>query len=124
MKIIFIIDRLFIFFNVKTNIELAEKLGVSPTSISNWKKRNTIDYNLVFTKCEGINWNWLLSGIGDMLISNAPPTENSCLPCQHCIDKDALIKVLQKTIETQADFIELLKEKSLAYNAGQKRKAS
>ena len=67
MKIISIIERLFIYFQVDNNKQLAEKLGVSNTVLSNWKARNTIDYELLFTKCENINFNWLIKGNGQML---------------------------------------------------------
>jgi len=70
MKINFIIDRLHSYFQVNSNIELAKKLGVSPTTISNWKTRNTIDYELIFTKCEEVNYNWLINGEGDMYLKD------------------------------------------------------
>lgn len=60
MNIIFLIDRLKSYFQVNTLTELAEKLGVSITNISNWKSRNTMDWELIFTKCEKADFNWLL----------------------------------------------------------------
>ena len=73
MQISLIIDRLFAFFNVNSNVALSQKLGVSQTTLSNWKARNTIDYNILFTKCEGVNWNWLLFGTGPMILSGEKP---------------------------------------------------
>ncbi len=62
MKINLLLDRLFTYFKVDTNTALASKLGISPTTLSNWKARNTIDWDLIFTKCEGIDANWLVYG--------------------------------------------------------------
>lgn len=68
MKTIFILDRLMLYFQVDTQAQLAVKLGISTTTLSNWKARNTIDYPLIFTKCESINADWLIHGRGEMLI--------------------------------------------------------
>ena len=47
--------------------QFANLLGVSPSTISTWKARNTIDYDLIFAKCENLSASWLLSGSGNML---------------------------------------------------------
>ena len=49
------------------NAQFAKLLGVSPQTISAWISRNTFDYDLVFTKCEGLSPRWLLTGEGEML---------------------------------------------------------
>ncbi len=50
------------------DIELAEYLGVKQNTISTWKSRNTIDYDLIIAKCDFVNANWLLTGQGNMLL--------------------------------------------------------
>ena len=45
----------------------ANFLGVAPSTISSWLARNTIDYDLIFAKCENLSSDWLLTGEGDML---------------------------------------------------------
>ena len=57
------------YLNLKTDTELAFYLGVKPNVISNWRKRNTFDAELILTKCENINSTWLLTGKGEMLKS-------------------------------------------------------
>ena len=57
-----IIQRLKEYYGLSTNAELADKLGVAQNTISGWIKRNSIDYDLVFSKCEEVDFNWLLSG--------------------------------------------------------------
>lgn len=42
--------------------QLAEFLGVTTQSLSNWKSRNTIDYDVLFTKCVGEDLNWIING--------------------------------------------------------------
>ena len=48
----------------------AKFLGVAPSTISTWLARDTFDYDLLFAKCEEINAEWLLSGVGAMLKSD------------------------------------------------------
>ena len=45
----------------------AKHLGVAPSTISSWLARNTLDYDLLFEKCEGISSLWLLTGEGNMI---------------------------------------------------------
>lgn len=131
MKINLVIERLKVFFNVDTNAALAQKLGVSATTLSNWKNRNTIDYELLFTKCEGANFNWLFLGEGNMtipynLVHESPPGYGNI----QFNDQERIISSQQDTIEVQRRYIQCL-EKDIAklreerepVEDGQKRKA-
>ena len=64
-----ILNKLILHFAEGNNQKFAEKLGITPTSLSNWKARGTIDYENIYTKCEGINPHWLLTGEGEMFVS-------------------------------------------------------
>lgn len=68
-----VIDRLLEWYNV-TETQLAEKLGITQPAISNWRRRNTMDYGLVITKCEGVSLDWLFRGEG--VHSNDPGESN------------------------------------------------
>jgi|SRR5690606_5573934 len=56
-----ILNKIKLHYGFKSDAEFARFLGIKANSLSNWYKRNTIDYDLVFTKCEDINLEWLLS---------------------------------------------------------------
>ena len=45
----------------------ASMLGVRPQTINTWLSRNTFDSELIYSKCEGVSGDWLLSGEGSML---------------------------------------------------------
>jgi hypothetical protein len=45
----------------------ASMLGIKPQTINTWLARNTFDPELIYSKCEGISGDWLLSGEGEML---------------------------------------------------------
>lgn len=56
-------------YKFNSDVDFANFLGIKTTRLSNWRKRNTLDYKLVSTICEDINANWLLTGNGPMLKS-------------------------------------------------------
>lgn len=47
--------------------DFARYLGVSPTVLSNWYRRNTFDTNKIVNAFPEINEVWLLTGEGEML---------------------------------------------------------
>ena len=48
----------------KTDLELAQYLGVARSTLSNWMVRNSIDYPLLLNKMQDVDYNWLLTGKG------------------------------------------------------------
>lgn len=72
-----IIERLKIGLELSSDNALADSLGVSKTTLSNWKSRNSLDFPLVFSLCEHISLDWLLTGKGKMLKSNAQEDEEA-----------------------------------------------
>lgn len=60
-----ILDRAKAALNISSDVRLAEILGVSKSTLSNWKARNSIDYAILFTKCKQINLDWLITGDGN-----------------------------------------------------------
>ena len=76
-----IINELKNYLNIKTDSEFAKFLGLKQNTISSWKSRNSLDYDLIISKCDQINANWLLTGEGEMLKSkvsnnNLDPDDN------------------------------------------------
>lgn len=47
-----------------TDAQLAEWLGISRSTLSNWMARNSIDFPLVLGKLKQVDYNWLLTGKG------------------------------------------------------------
>lgn len=45
----------------------AKYIGVAPSTISSWLSRDTMDYDLLFAKCETLSPEWLLTGHGSMI---------------------------------------------------------
>ncbi len=56
---------------LKSDAEFARFLGIKPQTLSSWYSRNTFDIDLLYSKCELIDANFLLSGEGDV-VKKAP----------------------------------------------------
>lgn len=55
-----IIDKLKEYFNVKTDTDLAKSLGMSVSTVSNWRIRDSINYEIIFQNVKNVDYNWLL----------------------------------------------------------------
>ena len=55
--------------------QFAKMLGVSPQTVSAWCSRNTLDMELIYTKCVGVSPSWLLTGEGPMLRTDSPKAD-------------------------------------------------
>ena len=62
-----ILNRLKEAYNIQKDTDLANLLGISKSTLSNWVSRDSIDFDRVFSLCEHIDINWLLTGRGSML---------------------------------------------------------
>jgi phage repressor protein C with HTH and peptisase S24 domain len=69
-----ILNRLKTIKNLSSDRELADFLGITTQNLSNWRSRNTIDYDLLFTKCVDVDLNWILTGdvTSNGLVVNEP----------------------------------------------------
>lgn len=62
-----IIERLKEALEINSDSALAERLKVTKGTLSNWKARNSLDFKKVFSVCDLISIDWLLTGEGEML---------------------------------------------------------
>ena len=70
-----ILNELINYYANGNQTKFAELLGISVSALSNWKNRNVLDYELIFTKCQGLNAEWLFTGKGSMLKEAAQAPE-------------------------------------------------
>lgn len=77
------VKRLIDYYSNGNKRRFADKLGVSPQLINTWISRDTLNYDMVFAKCEYLSPLWLLSGEGAMIthdnehISDKPQDDSS-----------------------------------------------
>lgn len=77
-------------YKFNSDTEFAKFLGIRPQTLSNWMTRNSFDVDVLYTKCVGINTDFLLSGIGsvfkskeEVLSTFANPAPTSYLNSEH-----------------------------------------
>lgn len=49
--------------------QFAKRLGVGASTVSTWASRNSLDADLVFRKCDGVNYDFLVTGEGEMFVT-------------------------------------------------------
>ncbi|MEX0662736.1 MAG: helix-turn-helix domain-containing protein [Balneolaceae bacterium] len=59
---ILVLERLKKAYNMKYDTEVADFLGKDASTISTWKRRGTIDYATIFSKCSDLNANFIIHG--------------------------------------------------------------
>lgn len=74
-----IIERLKTIYELDTDSALAEFFGVKRNTISSWRSRNSINYDLIFAKCDALNFNWLITGEGEPFGKNYKQQEGSIM---------------------------------------------
>ncbi len=60
-----VLNRLKEALSVGTDTELADLLGIKKATLSNWRNRSSVDFLLVFSFCEHVNIDWLITGRGN-----------------------------------------------------------
>jgi len=86
---------------LKKELEFANFLGIKQNTLSTWHSRNTFDIDLISQKCDFLNYDWLLTGRGEMLKNNVTEVNIADSP-------QSEIEYLKREIQT---IRELLKEK-------------
>jgi len=109
-----ILNRIKKHYNLGSNVQLAKKLGINTSTLSGWaNKRGIGNWELIFEKCNDIDFNWLINGqklnlsIHNANTINEPlahyAIEKECPECKH---KERLIQQLQKENERLWKLIE------------------
>lgn len=90
-------------FSNGNKAQFANKIGVTPQTISTWISRNTFDTEKIFALCEGVSAEWLLTGKGSMLKNEQ---EN---PCKD-EDKGLIRELIEKNSELSRQLGEQINE--------------
>ncbi len=106
------------YYNFKSNLVFANFLGIKANTLSNWHSRNSIDYELIISKCVGINGHWLLTGEGEMFQEEAtvqsspilqePVIAAASVICASCGAKQEIIEILREQLQQKNKEIDCL----------------
>lgn len=103
-----VLNRIKEHFGLKSNAKLAAFLGIAPTTLSSWYSRDTFDLDIIYSKCVGLNLDWLLLGIGSKLRNNqSDPTEPTVIETEKSGEAAAFYRMYKEKDEENK---ELLKE--------------
>ena len=98
-------------------------LGVKPQTINTWIVRNSFDIEKVYSKCDGLSGDWLLTGEGEMLLCNR--FANDSAEVLELKKEIALLKAVHgkddKTLEVAMKLYQALGEAFNAYYEQMKR---
>ena len=98
-----VIDALRKHYGLKVG-EFAEMLGVGGSTVSTWAMRDSLDEDLIYRKCEGVNFKFLETGEGEMFQNPISVSE------QHLSYGDPLRQELEKELDklNRAELAKLL----------------
>ena len=127
------LEEMIIYYTDGNKSLFSRKIGVKPQTINTWLNRNTFDAELIYSKCEFISGDWLLSGVGEMIKStdsqniqitnsaaavnvnapiNAPITAKSENSENHLLallaEKDKVLEEKEKMIQEKERLIQIL----------------
>jgi hypothetical protein len=115
-----ILKQIKLHLGIKKDVELADYLEIPQSTLASWIKRNSIDIELIYSKCPDIDANWLLTGEGEMLKQKennnthifSEPREyyGNKVPSQTS-PKDLIIETQQKLIVSLEKNVVFLEEK-------------
>lgn len=95
-------------YNIKTDKQLADILGLSNQAFYSWRKRDSMQIELLIKAFEDINPLYLIKGEGDVRIENKQNAYNNG-------ELNQLLQEKERIISEQADHIKTLK-KSIVMN--------
>lgn len=88
---------------IKTDKDFAKYLGINPTTLSMWHKRNTYDAELLFTKCDFLNAETLLLGKGEVFKNEKLKKSDSLKVSQKVSQKSTKTKSEKNVIESNGN---------------------
>ena len=101
--------------------QFAKILGVKPQTINTWDSRGTFDLELIYSKCEGISADWLLTGEGQMLRSSTPKADGATSSPSEATPKTKKSEKISSTEDTTA-FLAYMREQATAHTKAIKEK--
>lgn len=90
--------------------DFARKIGITPQGLSSWITRGTFNLEIIYSKCENISADWLLSGEGNMIkdeaiSQNEVPNFVNAKLVQALADANKALSAANETILQQQEII-------------------
>lgn len=112
-----ILESLINFYTDGNKARFATKIGVKPQTINTWIVRDTFDIDVVYSKCEGVSGDYLLTGEGNILTKDR--FANNAHEVEQLKKEIAVLKAMHgkddKTLEIAMKLYQALGEAFTAY---------
>lgn len=115
-------------YKFKTTTSFAKFLGIKQNTLSNWYARNTIDYDRVISKCDGINGHWLLTGKGDPFCYENVKQEKNITTQEKPLSEDMkgdfetlIVKMILESDKFKKGVVQILSEEAEDINEKKKK---
>ena len=107
-----ILDRVKWLYSLKSDAALADFFEVKPQTVSTWRGRDSIPYDLIIAKCEGKSLDWIFRGEEPppVVAEEHDPYIASVATMMRTMDDDTK-KDIQLSVEKEKLLRELLREK-------------
>lgn len=102
-----ILDRIKEYYDLTTDIELSDFLGVSRSTVASYRNRGSVNYDLIFSKCPELNFHWLITGEGPQEALQLSKEERERI---RQVEKEN--KLLKDQLEDKKIIIRLMREQS------------
>jgi len=106
------LEAIMAYLEIGKKADFARYLEVRPNVLSNWFSRNTFDYEIIYTKCDFVNADWLLTGEGEMIEGYRNPNKNEALnepqislPKVITVDTEGNENILMVPVPAQAGYL-------------------
>lgn len=106
--------------------EFAKRLGVAASTVSTWANRDSLDEDLIFRKCEGVNFDFLTTGEGEMFTQLPPSQPHGLVSESNWLtdDQRKLLDLWKAADEDARDYAITILEKAAAKSRGNEGRGS
>lgn len=96
-------------YGIKKDTDFAKFIGIPQSTLASWIKRNMFDYELIISKCNEIDANWLLTGKGEML-RNSKMNDTTNVFMQKTDNVMGVQQIPLYSLEAAAGIVQLFKD--------------
>lgn len=96
-------------YGIKKDTDFAKFIGIPQSTLASWIKRNMFDYELIISKCNEIDANWLLTGKGEML-RNSKMNDTPNVFMQKTDNVMSVQQIPLYSLEATAGIVQLFKD--------------
>ncbi|MBN1689010.1 MAG: helix-turn-helix domain-containing protein [Candidatus Omnitrophica bacterium] len=108
-----IIERFARLNGLKNDADIAKLLGVKPSTVSSWRVRDSVNYNLIIAHCKPEHQQYILTGQGEPFVSSSTETTPPKDVPQYILD---LLRKTERILKSESMYCNLLAGAIMSYD--------